>query len=95
MDREVERACSLVVCEDGTRLQRSSLPDLQRVLPILVSRYHAVRRDKDKLQLAFTTLSREAQLLPGTCMATGQTVYGGVHDGRIHVLRACGIRVIA
>lgn len=61
----MERASTLIVCEDGQKLQRSSLEDLQRVLPVLVRRYHSVRVEKDKLLQAFQALSKEAKRMPG------------------------------
>lgn len=65
VEREMERASTLIVCEDGQKLQRSSLEDLQRVLPVLVRRYHSVRVEKDKLLQAFQALSKEAKRMPG------------------------------
>jgi len=60
-EREIDRASSLVVCEDGDKLNKASLSQLQRVVPILVRRYHAVRVEKEKMTQRVHVMTHELE----------------------------------
>ena len=64
-EREMERASMLVVCEDGQILDKASLPQLQRVIPVLVKRYHGVRVEKEKLAQRVHSMAQEVQTSAG------------------------------
>lgn len=55
-----------MVCEDGEKLNKASLPELQRVLPVLVKRYHGVRLEKDKLMQRVHAMAQDVQSYTGT-----------------------------